>query len=67
MTGSPVKDLDVFLDSKLNYTARHYNYIVAKASRTLLNTERSKSLSIKWAMTMETNVVGLQHIWRVFK
>jgi Cu2+-containing amine oxidase len=29
-------------------------------------TERSKSLSIKWVMIVETNVVGLQHIWRVF-
>jgi hypothetical protein len=31
------------------------------------STERSKSFSIKCAMTVETNVVGLQHIWRVFK
>jgi hypothetical protein len=30
-------------------------------------TEGSKSLSIKWTMTVKTNVVGLQHIWRVFK
>jgi hypothetical protein len=30
-------------------------------------TVRSKSLSIKWVMTVETNAVGLQHIWRIFK
>jgi hypothetical protein len=33
----------------------------------LLNTVQSKSLSIKWVMTVETNAVGLQHIWRIFK
>jgi hypothetical protein len=27
----------------------------------------SKILSIKWVMTVETNVVGLQDIWRIFK
>jgi hypothetical protein len=30
-------------------------------------TVRSQSHSIKWVMTVETNAVGLQHIWRNFE
>jgi hypothetical protein len=50
-----------------------FSYMVAILIHTIIlnhpivPTLRSKSLSIKWAMTVETNAVGLQHIWRIFK